>query len=112
MAKSSLNFKTRPKHFLTVTLYDDTVLFIGTPTKAVFKALTTIQNNLEELDFDSPDSDVLDEIYECCAIAMSRNKTGKEITREYVEKTFDLEDIIVFFNAYVDFVNEIGNSKN
>lgn len=109
MAKS-LNFKTRKKDFLTVTFPDDTVILVGTPTKALFSALTTMQNELTDVDNTSDES--LDSLYDACAVVMSRNKTGKTITREYLENVLDFEDIIVFFNSYMEFIGELSNSKN
>lgn len=108
---NSLNFKTAKKTFLTVTLIDGTVLLIGTPTKRVFDALTTIQNGLKA-DVSDIDDNTLDEIYEACAYAMSRNKAGKVITKEYLEEIFDIEDILLFFNAYVNFIETLTDQKN
>lgn len=106
MAKS-LNFKTIKKQYLSVTLSDGKILQVGTPTKKAYDALKSIQNNLQE-----DDNGDLDEIYASTAIIMSKNKTGKVITKEYLEKIFDIEDILIFFNAYVDFIEELSNQKN
>lgn len=102
-----LNFKTAKKQFLNVTFADGKVLQVGTPTKKVYEALKNIQSNLEEDELGN-----LDEIYSSTAIAMSRNKTGKVITKEYLEDIFDIEDIIIFFNAYVEFIEELSSEKN
>lgn len=107
---NSLNFKTRKKDFLTVTFPDDTVIMVGTPTKGIFSALTTMQNELRDVDDTSDES--LDSLYDACAVVMSRNKTGREITREYLENILDFEDIIVFFNSYMEFIGNLANSKN
>ena len=106
----SINFKTRKKDFLTVTFPDDTVIFIGTPTKAIFSALTTMQNELKDVNDTSDES--LDSLYDACAVIMSRNKTGKKITREYLESVLDFEEIIALFNLYMEFIGDLSTSKN
>lgn len=114
MAKP-LNFNNVKKTFLTVTLADEnnTVLMIGTPTKAIMDDLTILQSNLEEIQEDAENSqEATDELYGACARVMSRNKTGKVITKEFLADLFDFEDVIIFFNAYMDFISEVTNSKN
>lgn len=107
MAKS-LNFKTIKKSYLTVTLFDGTVLAIGTPTKKVYDDLKT----MDELINNSDDVDAMDELYRVSAAIMSRNKSKKKITSEYLEELMDFEDIIIFYNAYLEFVSELSNQKN
>jgi hypothetical protein len=104
MAKA-LNFNNVSKKYWNVTLTDGTVLLVGTPTKAIFDKLIAIKDDLG-------DEDSLGALYGVCALVLSRNKAGKVITKEYLEEIFDIEDIIILFNSYVGFVNEIRNSKN
>ena len=104
----TLNFNTAKKTFMTVTLTDGTVLLVGTPTKKIFDELISIQDNTNA----SNDADSLNALYDICALVLSRNKAGKVITREYLEETFDIEDIITLFRAYVEFVKLIKNVKN
>lgn len=109
MAKS-LNFQTKTKEYLNVTLPDGKKLLLSTPTKKVFDALTALQSDLENIK--DNDIDIIGGLYESCAVIMCRNKTGAVITREYLEEIFDISDIITFFYSYIDFVHEIANSKN
>lgn len=104
----ALNFNTTKKSYLNVTLSDGSVLLIGTPTKRIFDELIAIQKSLDNI----TESESLEAIYNVCAIVMSRNKTGKVITKEYLEEIFDVEDIILFFTSYVEFVSGLKNSKN
>lgn len=104
---NSINFKTLKKQFLTVTLPNGKILQIGTPTKKVYDALNSIESNI-----DNGDNGNIDELYEATAVAMSRNKTGAKITKQYLEDLLDIEDIIVFYNAYLGFINELSNVKN
>lgn len=112
MAKA-INFNNVKKRYLTITLADEknTVLMIGTPTKAVMNDLVLLRSGFESLGEDA-NEEVLDDLYNVCARVMSRNKTGKKITKEYLEEIFDFEDIILFFHAYIEFVSELANAKN
>lgn len=107
MAKA-LNFKTIKKSYLTVTLIDGTVLMIGTPTKKVYEDLKTIDALMNNAD----DAESMNELYRITAAVMSRNKANKKITSEYLEELMDFEDIIIFYNAYLEFVGELANQKN
>ena len=113
MAKT-LNFNNVKKHYLTVTLADEksTTLFIGTPNKRAMDELLAIKESLDSIEDDATNVEALDDLYSACAKIMSRNKTGKEITKEFLEELFDIEDIIIFFDAYMDFVTELSDSKN
>ena len=110
MAKS-LDFNNIKKRYLTVTLADEakTVLLIGTPTKGVLDSLMSMKDTLDE---DNLTDEAIDDLYNICAKIMSRNKTGRVISKEVVADLFDFEDIILFIRAYTDFVNEVSNSKN
>ena len=113
MAKP-LNFNNIKKQYLTVTLADEkhTTLLIGTPTKAIMDELILLQSSLDTLVENETDTDAIATLYSACAKVMSRNKGGVKITEEYLANIFDFEDIIIFFNAYMDFISELSNEKN
>ena len=54
----------------------------------------------------------MNDLYFTCARLMSRNKGGVKITKEFLEDIFDFEDILIFFNAYMDFIHGVTGSKN
>lgn len=112
MAKP-LNYNNLKKKYLSVTLADEknTVLLIGMPTKSIMDELTSLETNLDTLG-DEADLESLSEMYRVCAKVMSRNKCGITITKEYLEDIFDYEDIVIFFNAYTEFIAEITSVKN
>lgn len=109
-----LNFNNVKKHYLSVTLADEknTTLLIGTPTKKLMDDLTLLQSSLEEIEKDSGNTESFDELYNACAKIMSRNKAGVVITKEKLEDIFDFEDVLIFFNAYMEFIDEVANLKN
>ena len=111
----TLDFNKVKKQYLTVTLADEkeTTLIIGTPTKAVMNDVLALQEALDGYDGEGTMSaDAMDDLYRACARCMSRNKQGVHISPEFLEEIFDFEDIIIFFNAYVDFIGDIANEKN
>ena len=112
MAKS-LDFNSVPKKYLTVTLADEkkTTLMIGTPTKAIMGELLLLQGSVEAMQ-DDADIESMDGLYNATAKIMSRNKAGIPITKEYLEDILDFEDLIIFFQAYMSFVEEISKTKN
>lgn len=109
-----LNFNNVQKRYLTVTLADNekTVLMIGTPTKRVMDNLLVLQETFKNVNEDEIGAEVMDDLYNACAQIMSANKTRKVITAEYLADLFDFEDIFLFFNAYMEFMEEITTSKN
>lgn len=110
MAKS-LDFNLLKKRYLTVKLADEeqTVLMISTPTKSVLDSFIALRDTISD---ETVGDEAIEELYDICAKIMSRNKTGKVITREKLEDVFDFEDVIIFIRAYTDFINEVSNSKN
>lgn len=111
MAKS-LNFNNVKKQFLTVTLADEknTTLMICTPTKAIMDDLMILQQSMDAVS--DTNNNATDDLYSACARVMSRNKAGVKITKEFLAEIFDFEDIILFFNAYMEFIDEVSGSKN
>lgn len=110
----SLNFNSIKKTYLTVTLADEnnTTLLITTPTKAVMDDLVSIQESLTTVSDDETSLEATDNLYAVCAKLMSRNKAGIKITKDKLSEIFDFEDIIVFFDAYMEFIGEVTSAKN
>lgn len=110
-----LNFNNVKKRYLTVTLADEdqTTVMVSSPTKKVLSAIVGLKDTLTEVENNENISEeALDDMYSLCAEVMSHNKGGIKIERELLEDIFDLEDITIFFNAYMNFVNEGTVGKN
>ncbi len=107
----SLNFNNIEKKFLTVTLNDEenTKLLITSPTKKVLDQLIKmdISNKSNEMT-----DEQIDTLYEACATIMSRNKGSIKISKEKLEDIFDIEDIVIFFKAYMEFIHSQMAGKN
>lgn len=109
MAKS-LDFNKIKKNYLNITLNDEnqTKLSVFTPTKIL---MSELMSNLPD-DMSNTSEEDLAELYDLSARLMSRNKQGITVTGEQLEEILDVEDLVIFFNAYTDFITELMNEKN
>lgn len=107
----TLDFNKLKKQYMTVTLADEnnTVLMIGTPTKAILDNFLSLKDSLSA---ENMGDDAIDELYDICTQIMNRNKTGVKVTKAMVYELFDFEDIIYFIRGYSEFISEVSNSKN
>lgn len=114
MAKC-LDFRQVKKNYLTITLADEneTTLMITSPTKEIMDDITSLRDAMDDIsENEELYEDQLNDLYHICARVMSRNKGGIKITAEHLATFFDFEDIVIFFDAYMDFVSEITSQKN
>ena len=113
MAKT-LDFNKTQKRYLNVVLADgkNTRLLVGMPTKAIMRHFFAVQERLDEVEGTEVSGDLLDGLYEVCAMALSHNKAGVKVEQEKLETLFDFDDIMLFFNTYLDFIVEAANEKN
>lgn len=102
MAKG-LDLRNIKKDFFPFTFKDGKKIFVTMPTKKIFDELSNIDENSDES---------TDQIYSALASALSRNKSKTKITKEYLEQNVDIEEVIIIFKGYVDFVSENANQKN
>ena len=110
-----LNFNNVKKRYLTVTLADEkqTTVMISAPTKRVLSALIGLKETMTEIeDTNNISEEILDELYSLTAEIMSHNKGGVKIQEELLVEIFDFDDIMTFFDAYIDFINEETVGKN
>lgn len=108
---NTLDFNKVKKNYLTITLNDEekTKLLVMTPTKRLLAELT---DHLPDTSGGMPSEEDLKALYDFSAQLMSRNKAGRKVTGEELEAVLDFEDLIIFFNAYMDFVLSTVNGKN
>lgn len=111
----TLDFNTLQRPTLLLTMLDDekTQLKVSTPNEALVTELSAVAPQLETL-AETGGKEAIDAIYDLAARLISCNRdrvtvTGEELRVKY---RLDLESMIVFFDAYVDFINEITNAKN
>ena len=111
---NTVDFNKIPKKYLTVKLADEekTTLLIRTPPKKVISRLLETYSAIQTVTDDDIDDEMLDNLYDICSQVMSCNKGGIYVSKEKLENLLDFEDMIVFFKAYVSFIEEISNEKN
>lgn len=108
----SLNFNQINKTYMTITLPDEdnTKLLIMTPTKSIIDKLMSMEEFISGVE--EVGAGVLDDLYDVCAEIMNRNKAGRKITAQFLAEILDFEDLVIFFNSYMEYVSEISNLKN
>ena len=105
-----LDFTQSAKRFLAVNLIDQQLIRVRMPTKRVFDALMGLRDKLSGPILD--DARQLDEIYGLIAIVLSNNLEHTEITHEYLAELFDIEDVQIFFQAYMSFISSVVSDPN
>jgi hypothetical protein len=92
---------------------DSTVLHIVPPTVDLQEELRASKDDLTAL-LDGGDEDKRAALYDLAARLMSCNRNMVKITPEALRKTYriDCEDLVEFFQGYVNFVKGIENAKN
>lgn len=108
---TTLNFNSIKRAYLTIELPDEnkTVLNVSTPTKSLFEELKESEKRLKSND---DAMNILDDLYGLVARIMSCNKERIEITKKHLEECLEFGDILIFFNAYLTFIDSVKNSKN
>lgn len=105
-----LDFTTANKKFLNVKLIDGNVIMVRMPTKKIFDELIDLEDNLRNLDMGNREQ--IEEVYNITARVLSNNLQNKEITNEYLSEIFDVEDITILFNSYINFVQGRASDPN
>ena len=117
---NTLNLRHENTPTMPVELDEIGLVHVLTPTKGLFDELMRIipKSQIliegdENLDAEAA-ATAIDEMYKVCAHMLSRNKELKTITPEDVGRLLLISDIIVFFQAYTEFIGEAAkvNEKN
>ena len=111
----TLDFNAIQRPALTLTMKDDehTVIRVTTPKTALIDRLVSGMTELEEI-LKKKEPNTLRAVYDLAAELMSNNLdfitvTGDELRDKY---KLELDDMVVFFSVYLDFVHELQNAKN
>lgn len=110
--KRILDLNTAQRPTLELTLCDEerTTIHVGMPKEADIQELTAFDftglENGEKADIAA--------VYEMAARLINCNRDGIKITGEELRDKYgmDLELVVLFFEAYTDFINEITSEKN
>lgn len=110
-----LDFNTieRPVLELVMPDNDHTHIKVSTPTESLVEELATLAPQLEKAQ-QSGDAETTASIYDLAARLINCNRSFIKVTPEDLRGKFNmnLENLIIFFGAYIDFINEVTNAKN
>ena len=110
-----VNFNRHRPPILKVPMFDEagTVLHVVPPTVDLQEELRARAGELNTL-LTGTDPEMRDGMFDLAARLMSCNRNMMTITPEMLRTTFELdeEDLVVFFNDFVDFVQRLENAKN
>lgn len=114
MAKNlDFNSVQRPTLVLTMKDAEKTKIRVSTPTENLVEKLQTVSKELSEV-LTNGDGASIRATFDLAAQLISCNRDGIRVTAEQLRDEFnlDLEDLVIFFSAYIDFVEEINRAKN
>ena len=115
MANKTLNFNTLERPCLELTMMDDaqTVIKVGMPSEGLVAQLEQLGANLTET-LTKGDKDTVDACYDLAARFISCNRNFIEVTGEELRTRYrlDLEALVIFFSAYIDFIEALKSQKN
>lgn len=111
----ALDLNKAKRQSFPVTMMDEkqTVFNLVMPNAEAIKKLQTIYRELPSV-MNGDDPEALDACYEVAAELFSCNRMQSEVTAEELKSIYamEIEDLILFFNAYMEFIRELTKSKN
>lgn len=114
MAKK-LDFNSIKKPTLEITMKDDaaTLFRVTTPREECVERLEAMGKELKEI-VDRGDRAEARAVYELAAELFGFNLDNIPVTAEDLRDVYhlDLEDLVVFFSTYMDFITEVSAAKN
>lgn len=114
MAKT-LDFNALNRPTLPLVMADEakTKIDVIAPTEGLVEELQSIAPDMVKV-LVSDDETAVPVIYDLAARLISCNKQGLKVTAEDLRDKYklNLEALIFFYSAYMDFMDEITNAKN
>lgn len=114
MAKT-LDFNALVPPTLPLVMRDEakTQIDVVAPTEGLVEELQAVAPIMESA-LASKEAEAVPAIYDLAARLISCNRQGQQVTAEDLRGKYklNLEALIFFYNAYIDFIAEIPNAKN
>lgn len=111
----TLDFNSIQKPTLTLTMPDEarTVIRVTTPTVALVEKLVANEGDLKKT-LETPNREGVDAAFALAAEYISINKEGITVTAEDLRAKYnwEIDELIIFFSAYKDFVETLETAKN
>lgn len=110
-----LDFNTIERPVLELVMQDDerTHIKVSTPTESLVEELAALAPQMDKV-LQSKDADTIKAVYDLAARLINCNRSFIKVTPEDLRDKFhmNLESLIIFYGAYVEFINELTNAKN
>lgn len=114
MAKT-INFNALRRPSLPLVMSDEaqTKITVGAPSEGLVEELQQIAPEMQTA-LQSENAESIRTIYDLAARLMSCNREGITVTATDLRDVYKLglEELIFFYQAYMDFIAEITNAKN
>lgn len=111
----TLDFNTVERPSLRLIMQDDarTEIIVTTPTEGLVEELNHLRPGFEAMVTGKDKLDI-QALYEFAAKVINCNRSFVTVTAEELSGKYrmNLESLVIFFGAYVDFIELITNSKN
>lgn len=111
----ALDLNKAKRQSFPVTMMDEkqTVFNLVMPNAETIKRLQAIYRELPSV-MNGDDPEALDACYGVAAELFSCNRMRSEVTAEELKSIYamEIEDLIIFFNEYMEFIRELTKSKN
>ena len=109
MANMSFDFNKIKRSFFKVTLKDEKTLIVKMPKKKTFEKITAVQEmDMEEMSVD----DAMDTLGTICAEVLSNNLQKQRVTTGFMTDYYDIEEMSMFIEEYMEFVSSAKNNPN
>lgn len=113
--KKTLNFNSVERPTLELVMQDEaqTVIAVTTPRYGLIDKLRKQLPEIKNLTGEDVEA-ALDALYSLAAELISCNRSGTVITAAELRDVYKMgeEEITLFFEAYLDFINDIKTAKN
>lgn len=95
--------------YFKIKLKDGKELELEPPKLKVLRKISKLSKSINN---DELSEDDIANLSEAISLSLSKNKQGRNISVEYVEDNFDIDEMYDFLINYYNWVGEIQNSKN
>ena len=110
-----LDFNSIEPKVLELTMKDDerTVIRVSTPTEALIEEIQLVAPKLDAA-INGKSETSTESVYDLAARLISCNRDDLTVTKEELRGKYrmNLENMLIFFSAYIEFINEITHEKN
>lgn len=95
--------------YFKIKLKSGQELELEPPKLKVLKKISKLSKSVSN---DELSEDDITNLSEAIALSLSKNKQAVNISSDYVEDNFDIDEMYDFLTNYYNWVGEIQNSKN